>query len=172
MLIRTKKGDLKEIIYNDKQLYNYGLNRLTNRDYLRAELLTKMTNLQPDLEMVNKVLDKLTEQGFLDDKRKIKSVFNQYSIKESPNKTKNRLIQKGAHKDIIQEVLYEIDDKNAETYSEFGLEVENSLELLNKKYKTFDFDKKDKMLRFLASRGFKYNDIAKALKLFENPDSI
>ena len=95
MKIRTKKGEIKEIIYNEQQLYNYGLNRLSSRDYLRVELFTKMSNLQPEPEMVNRVLDKLANLGYIDDKKRIRAVLNYYSPKESSNKTKNRLIQKG-----------------------------------------------------------------------------
>lgn len=166
MKIRTKSGEIKEIIYNDKQLYNYGLNRLASRDYLRAELFTKMSNLQPDPDMVNAALDKLETLGYLNDTRKIRSFFNSYQHKESPNKTKNRLIQKGAPKDLIEDVLFEIENTQSTITYDYDSETDAALILLTRKFKSYNPDNKDKMLRFLISRGYNYSLCAKTLKIF------
>lgn len=166
MKIRTKSGEIKEIIYNDKQLYNYGLNRLASRDYLRAELFTKMSNLQPDPDMVNAALDKLENLGYLNDTRKIRSFFNSYQHKESPNKTKNRLIQKGAPKDLIEDVLFEIENTQSTITYDYDSETDAALILLTRKFKSYNPDNKDKMLRFLISRGYNYSLCAKTLKIF------
>lgn len=167
MKIRTKKGEIKEIIYNEQQLYNYGINRISSRDYLRAELFTKMSNLQPDPDMVNRVLDKLTSQGYIDDKRRIRAVFNSYSSKESSSKTKNRLIQKGASKDLIEEVLYELEDDNSTKNFEYDQETDAALILLDRKFKIYNKDEREKMLRFLISKGYNYSLCTKILKIFQ-----
>ena len=166
MKIRTKKGEIKEIIYNEQQLYNYGLNRLSSRDYLRAELFTKMSNLQPEADMVNRVLNKLETLGYINDKRRIRSVFNSYKSKESSNKTKNRLIQKGATKDLIEEVLFEIEDSSSQVY-EYDAETDAALILLDKKFKSYNPDNRDKMLRFLISKGYNYSLCSKVLRVFQ-----
>lgn len=170
MKIRTKKGEIKEIIYNEQQLYNYGLNRLSSRDYLRAELFTKMSNLQPDPDMVNKVLDKLENLGYINDKRKIRSFFNSYKNKESANKTKNRLLQKGATKDMIEEVMYELEEENQTVEYEYDSQTDAALLLLNKKFKTYNIDNRDKMLRFLISKGYNYSLCGKVLKIFQEQE--
>lgn len=170
MKIRTKKGEIKEIIYNEQQLYNYGLNRLSSRDYLRAELFTKMSNLQPDPDMVNKVLDKLENLGYIDDKRKIRSFFNSYKNKESANKTKNRLIQKGASKDLIEEIIFELEEENQTIEYEYDSQTDGALNLLSRKFKTYNIDNKDKMLRFLISKGYNYSLCNKVLKIFQEQD--
>lgn len=167
MKIRTKKGEIKEIIYNEQQLYNYGINRISSRDYLRAELFTKMSNLQPDPEMVNRVLDKLTNQGYIDDKRRIRAVFNSYSSKESSTKTKNRLIQKGASKELIEEVLYELEEDNLTKNFEYDKETDAALILLDRKFRTYNHDNREKMLRFLISKGYNYSLCTKILKIFQ-----
>lgn len=167
MKIRTKKGEIKEIIYNEQQLYNYGINRISSRDYLRAELFTKMSNLQPDSEMVNRVLDKLTNQGYIDDKRRIRAVFNSYSSKESSSKTKNRLIQKGASKELIEEVLYELEEDNLTKNFEYDKETDAALILLDRKFRTYNHDNREKMLRFLISKGYNYSLCTKILKIFQ-----
>ena len=167
MKIRTKKGEIKEIIYNEQQLYNYGINRISSRDYLRAELFTKMSNLQPDPEMVNRVLDKLTNQGYIDDKRRIRAVFNSYSSKESSTKTKNRLIQKGASKELIEKVLYELEEDNLTKNFEYDKETDAALILLDRKFRTYNHDNREKMLRFLISKGYNYSLCTKILKIFQ-----
>lgn len=167
MKIRTKKGEIKEIIYNEQQLYNYGINRISSRDYLRSELFTKMSNLQPDPEMVNRVLDKLTNQGYIDDKRRIRAVFNSYSSKESSSKTKNRLIQKGASKELIEEVLYELEEDNLTKIFEYDKETDAALILLDRKFRTYNHDNREKMLRFLISKGYNYSLCTKILKIFQ-----
>jgi SOS response regulatory protein OraA/RecX len=173
MLIRTKKGVLKEIIYDQKQLYNYGINRLSSRDYSRHELLTKMKRLQPDLSMVNTALDKLEEQGYLSDKNRVRSLLNQFDSRESINKTKNRILQKGVNKYLIEDMIEEKQSLDAawgqtQSYDEDELskEVSNAQDLLVKKFRFYDIEKKDKMVRFLASKGYKYPDISKAVKSF------
>ena len=166
MKIRTKKGEIKEIIYNEQQLYNYGLNRLSSRDYLRVELFTKMSNLQPESEMVNRVLDKLANLGYIDDKKRIRAVLNYYSPKESSNKTKNRLIQKGASKELIDEVLYELKEEDTVNY-EYDSEIDSGLTLLDRKFDSYNAEIRDKMLRFLISKGFNYTICTKILKIFK-----
>lgn len=166
MKIRTKNGEIKEIIYNDKQLYNYGLNRLSSRDYLRTELFTKMKNLQPDESMVNNALDKLEVSGYLNDTRRIMSMFNAYSSRESVSKTQNRLIQKGASKDMIENALFEMENNDTKNY-EYDSVTDSALSLIEKKFNFFNIDKKEKMLRFLISKGFNYSICSKVLKIFE-----
>lgn len=167
MKIRTKKGEIKEIIYNEQQLYNYGLNRLSSRDYLRNELFTKMSNLQPDPDMVNRALDKLQNLGYLNDKRKIRSFLNSYQSKESTTKTKNRLIQKGASKDLIDEVLFEINEESKNIQYEYDSQTDGALVLLERKFKYYQPDNKDKMLRFLISKGYNYTLCSKILRIFQ-----
>lgn len=159
MIIKTKSGELKEIIYNEKQLYNYGINRLAEKNYLRQMLLVKMKRLQPDETMINSVLDKLELQKYLSDERFINSYVNRYSHKESVNKIKMRLLQKGAKKEDLEQYLPSFTkDENIET----------GMNLLIKKFKSYDDEKKDKMIRFLVSKGYQYDTIKKSLEMFKN----
>ena len=170
MLIRTKKGVLKEIIYDAKQLYNYGINRLSSRDYSRKELERKMKRLQPDITMITPVLDKLVEQGYLSDINRARSLLNQFDSRESINKTKGRIMKEGVSKELLEQLI----EERQETFSEFHKddeelipeEVGNAADLLVKKYRIYNAEKKDKMVRFLASKGYKYADISKAIKQF------
>lgn len=169
MLVKNKKGEIKEIIYDERQLYNYVINRISSRDYGRHELLTKMKRLQPDLDMINKVLDKVQDQGYISDSKRARSLFNQFEGKESINKTTQRILKIGIKKDTIEDVLEEMrSQKSVFSHDEEDIPVEtkNAAELLNKKFRSYDFEKKDKMVRFLVSKGYKYDTIKKSIDYF------
>lgn len=164
----------KEIIYDERKLYNYGINRLSVRDYGRQELAKKMARFQQDSEMVNRALDKLEAQGYLSDERRTISLLNQFSGRESINKTKNRIYQKGLSKDLVQEI---IEKRTVEPLEEDDSpEQITAIELIERKFKNFDIKNddlqktKEKMIRFLASKGFKYEDIKKAMSKFFSMD--
>ena len=125
-----------------------------------------MSNLQPESEMVNRVLDKLANLGYIDDKKRIRAVLNYYSPKESSNKTKNRLIQKGASKELIDEVIYELKEEDTVNY-EYDSEIDSGLTLLDRKFDSYNAEIRDKMLRFLISKGFNYTICTKILKIFK-----
>lgn len=168
------RATTKEIIYDEKKLYNYGINRLSVRDYGRNELSKKMAKFQQDSDLINKALDKLEEQGYLSDERRTISLLNQFSGRESINKTKNRIYQKGLSKDLVQEV---IENRTVELEEEQeSPEQITASELIEKKFRNFDVEKddlkktKEKMVRFLASKGFKYDDIKKAMSKFFTMD--
>ena len=80
----------KKIVYDEKKLYNYGINRLSVRDYGRQELFDKMSKWQEDISIVNKVLDKLESLGYLSEERRIRNLINLYLPKEGIKKLKLR----------------------------------------------------------------------------------
>ena len=171
---RSKKpfSERKPIVYNEQKLYNYGINRLSSRDYSRKELFDRMVRFQEDTSMVDKVLDKLEEQGYLSDMRRAKSILNQYDRRESIHKTRNRIRQKGVSMDTLEEVLAEKEENAPVNESEFSIDTQKAYDILLKKYHTYDTEKWDKMVRFLASRGFKYADINQAIQNLKNQDKL
>lgn len=164
MKIRKKDGTFKEIIYNESQLYKYGINRLSEREFGYKELQTKMKRLQPDVAMVDAVLDKLKGQGYLSDERRARSLINQFIKKEGMGKIKQRLALKGIGSDLISEMLKA---KKDEMEEEGECEEEKALQLLVKKFKEYEYDNQPKMYRFLASRGFETSEIQKGIKMFQ-----
>lgn len=163
----------KPIVYNEKQLYNYGINRLSVREYSRIELEKKMLNYGTP-ELVKNALDRLVAQNYLSDIRRAKSIYNQYHEKESVSKVKRRMGEKGITKDTMEEFFDELAEEKTLSNIETTSEIENATQLLLKKYKKIDpdldFDAKNKlkqsMIRFLASRGYNFGDIAKAIQAF------
>lgn len=162
MKIRKKDGSWKEIIYNEKQLYQYALNRLGEREFSRAELLTKMKRLQPDESMIHPILDKMEALNYLSDARRARNILLQYQHKEGLSKLKQRLATKGINKQTIEQVLEE------ENIGAADDELQKAKSLLIKKFKTYDKENNNKMYRFLVSRGYNGQIISKALKEFSS----
>ena len=173
MLVRTRNGTVKEIIYNGTQLYQYGINRLGEREYLRQELFTKMRRLQPDAQIVNEVLDKLTAQRYLDEHRAIDMVLNRYAGKEAISKTKRRLAQKGADAEILTQCIEQRTTSCAQNTNEHDIppQQHEAYTLLCKRFPTYDASKYDKMLRFLLSKGYSYSDVKVALALLKSEEA-
>lgn len=162
----TWKISKKPIVYDEKKLFNYGINRLSTRDYGRQELFDKMTRFQEDSSMVNKVLDKLQTLGYLSDERRAQGILNQYSAKESVYKVKQRMQRIGLDKDLIENLVEE--KKTDEHFSE----IDVATGLLQKKFKSLNMNPeieiKQKMIRFLASKGYGYDLIKKAIDQYFN----
>ena len=171
----------KVITYDEGKLYNYGINRLSVRDYGRQELFNKMKRFQDDESLINKILDKLESLKYLSDERRVISLLNQYERQESINKTKNRIIQLGISKDLLDNILQEREeelnsnsfnkDEEVSELTDNNPEVYKALQLLIKKYKIYNKDNWDKMLRYLTSKGFKYDSTKKAITIFSNEDN-
>lgn len=153
-----KRKPLNEIEYDEKKLYNYAINRLSSRDYSRKELYDKMARFKTEPGDIDKALDKVESLGYLSDSRRARSLLIQYQNKESISKTKNRIIQKGVNKELLNSVIEEMTNSPAEE--------DKIVSLLEKKFKYYNKDNWDKMVRFLASKGFKYAEISKAIKTF------
>lgn len=150
--------------YTDVQLHNYGLNRLTEREYLVEELRTKMLRMQPDPLKVDTAIKKLIAIGVLSEDRAIQSYFSRYGNRESIHKIKQRLLQKSADKELVAKYYDEQKIKQQqEQENEEGHVESEAYRLLLKKYKSYDIQSHQKMVRYLASRGCKYDEINKAI---------
>lgn len=162
MKIRKKDGSWKEIIYNEKQLFQYALNRLGEREFSRAELLKKMKRLQPDESMINPILDKMEEMNYLSDARRARNILLQYQHKEGLSKLRQRLAAKGIAKQTMEDVFQEenVGDPEDELYK--------AIQLLVKKFKVYDKENNNKMYRFLVSKGYSSQSTSKALKKFSS----
>jgi SOS response regulatory protein OraA/RecX len=151
MRVRKKDGTLKEIVYTEAQLYRYGINRLSEREWGRAELQKKMVRLQPDVEMIGRVLDKLESQSYLSDERRVRMMVTQFERREGARKIRQRLSEKGLPRDVVEAVL---EEKQQQAEESGETENERAAELLQRKFRQYSADNYAKMSRFLISRGF------------------
>lgn len=137
------------------ELYQYALFLLSRRDYGKAELFARMKRRMYeknegiiDEQLIEGVLDKLSEQHFLDDDRVVSLLLQGYARKGyGPLRIKQELRQKGFAETLVEHHFAELDvdwfEKAAEVRSKkFGDEIPT------------DFKEKGKQIRYLQYRGF------------------
>lgn len=172
-LENIKKGSV------NSKLRNYCLNLLTRRPYTEFEIKQKLNlyckkhNLftNPDeaeqkQSTFNEIIENLKALNLINDSNYAKFfIESKLSLnKYSKRQIKLKLTQKGVDKEIIEKELEQIIEPNYED------EVIEKLAL--KKYKTIrkgnDYEKTQKTLSYLLSKGFDYTKSRNAIKNINN----
>jgi regulatory protein len=172
-LDNIKKGSV------NSKLRNYCLNLLTRRPYTEYEIKQKLEfyckkhNLFTSTEEAeqkqstfNEIIENLKTLNLINDSNYAKLfIESKLSLsKYSKRQIKLKLTQKGIDKEIIEKELEQIIDPNYED------EVIKKLAL--KKYKTIrkgnDYEKTQKTLSYLLSKGFDYTKSRDAIKNINN----
>lgn len=145
--------------------FDQGLKFLGIRFHATAELRTKLFRKEKyDSQEIQDALEKLTRLGFLNDSQ-FAYDFCQEKLRASspfgPMKLKYELKKRGISEEIISESFLELDLMESE--------FENALKCAEKKWKTYKRvpelqKKKEKLYRFLASRGYSGNIIHQTLE--------
>jgi len=146
---KTRLDELKDLSSLDK-VYNRALRFIEYRPRSVKEVVVKLRQLKVEKESVAKVVNKLLSQKFLDD-RKFAQLWVEHRRGSSPRGSfliGRELHVKGIDQKIIDDVL-EIKPED---------ELELAIELAQKKMRTTEDPQK--ILAFLARRGFRY-DISK-----------
>lgn len=151
-----------------EKFYNKSLRFLSFRPRSEKEVRSHFAKASrgrgkpPSEEIIELVIKKLKEQKFLDDKEFAKWWAEQRTlIKLKPKRIiKMELRQKGVDDETIDELLEKFDDVVSD--------LEKAKRIVEKKllkYKDFEgFEKRTRLGRFLASKGFDYDTIKSALK--------
>lgn len=144
------EGELEKIVFENEK--SKALSRVTQyigsslktqkqiRDYLKKKEYTPKT--------ISYVMQKLLEYDYIDDEKYAKAYILTYGKKYGKIKLKSQLKQKGVCDEIIEETL----DKNPI----------DSIDIVAKKYlknKLWSPEVKQKLIRFLCSRGYEFEDI-------------
>ena len=119
-------------------------------DYLKKK------EFQP--EIIDYVVDKMLEYRYIDDMEYIRAYFNTYSNKFGISRLQYNLRSKGVSQKLIDEYIDGL-EKKVDTLS-------TCIALLKKKAKNMDLNdikNRQKVSRFLASRGFEFDDINHAM---------
>ncbi len=137
---------------------------LDYRDYSYVELYKKLLN-NYDEDICYAVLDKLSELGFVDDRRYAESLARKYmEIKRfGYYRAVQEMRLKGLSKDLIDDVLSEYDDST----------IDRLVELIEKKYARYLYDDGGikKVKNALARYGYSYGDINAAIdEIMEEDD--
>ena len=110
------------------------------RDYLKKKEYNSVT--------IDYVMDKLKEYDYLNDENFAKAYILTYSKKYGKLKLKSQLKMKGIKESIIENLLEDVQS--------------DSIDLVAKKYmknKELNYENLQKLMRFLYSRGYEFDDI-------------
>ncbi|RKD34496.1 regulatory protein RecX [Thermohalobacter berrensis] len=151
-----------EIIHNVcfKKCLNKAYRLLTYKARTKDQMFKKLSKAGYDDHVIKKVINKLEDLGYIDDKEFVKSYIDSRLNNKPMGKIriKYELLSKGIKEETIDSIL------NSHNLSEY----ENAIKLIKKKIKgNYDImEKKDelKIKRFLQRRGFNYEVINKAVK--------
>lgn len=151
--VEIDKGKLDKILLESER--NLAFNKVA--DYINSSLKTrkqvyeylKKKDYSP--VTINYVIDKCKEYKYIDDDYYTESYLNTYKKKYGINKLKNNLYVKGISKEIIENHLKEFEKNDDLIYNV-------SMKYLSRKERTPE--NYIKLSRFLAGRGFDFDDIS------------
>ncbi len=123
----------------------------SKKEYCKAEIVQKLQKWNLEEKHINSLINKLLEDNFINEERyaeafvKDKFRFNKWG----KIKIKSHLRLKKIEEDLIYKALNLIDDEDyTNTIENLVLSKKKSIKARN------DFEQKQKLLRFLAQRGF------------------
>ncbi|WP_058485406.1 RecX family transcriptional regulator [Defluviitalea phaphyphila] len=150
---------IKEKDYNKAK--NIALNFLSYRPRSEKEIRNKLASKEYDEAIIEKVIDFLKKYDYVNDEKFAINYVKYYTHTKILGKKKIEydLKQKGIKQKIIENVLNNIELD----------ELNNALKLIEKKCplkENIDQKKKQKIYQFLLRKGFSYDVIKKAFKIY------
>ena len=131
------------------------------QDRCEKEIVDKLNSLEVNESDTSFIMDFLKEEGFINDERYCRSyVKSKLNLKKwGINKIKLSLMTKGIDRNIIDEVLSEI---NQDSYREELIKL-----LKNKKINESDpYKRKAKLIRYAVGKGYSLSMVVEILKEF------
>lgn len=146
---------------NYRKAFNKCADLLSRRDHSIKELRDKLLRTVDGVS-ADKAIDKFIEMGYLDDE-KFALNYAEHLLKNkffSKNHIKQELFYKGIDKEIISDVLEELEFDNTQAV----------INIINKSYlnKLKAEGGKNKVINALMRKGFSYSDIKSAFYEIEN----
>lgn len=154
---------IEDILKSEEEInvYNYGLTVLSRSLKSEKQLKRKMLDKGYDLEFIEKAINKLKDQKYIDDDYYSDALINTRvnGAKYGKRRIEQELYEKGIDREISENKLREISDED---------EFERAYELGLKKLKSIkdeDTSKKcNKLSNYLMYRGFDYDIIKKVVE--------
>lgn len=173
--LRLKKGDevdkekLEQLIHKEglSKAKNKAMSILNRKAISEKDLRQKLSADDYSPEVVDEVIDKLKEYGFIDDKSLAQRIANDNSnlSRFGTNKIKQNLYKKGIGKEDIQEVIETISTDE---------QLDNAIYLARKRYDRVKGEDKRKVYQKLSQhllyKGFSYDIVKKAIDAVLNED--
>ena len=142
---------------DEKELRRTIIDLLSRRDYSRLELFRKLKARCEDVDVLEQLLDDFQQRNWQSDQRFAESFLNsRYQRGLGPMRLKQEMRDKGLANDVIQLALESLEVDWYQLAFDVAQKKSNSL-------KESDPNKKQKLFRFLAYRGFNSDQIAYAM---------
>ncbi len=147
----------------DSAIYEKLTNFCAYQERCKADLFEKLYKLKVPKDDFDSYIVKLQEQNFLNEDRYVKAFVSAHSKKKwGKTKIKSALSGKRIDGDVIKKYLELIEEGDYD---------EQIKDLLQKKWKSMRTgtpkDKKNKLIRFLLSKGFEMGKVMAAVKGME-----
>ena len=150
--------ELDEILctIDETKCQDYANSLVCARMYTKRELSRKLSGKSFSDDVISRVLKKLEEYGYVDDKAYTELYISEMKQKFGLYKLKQKLYEKGISSDIIEHCLNDLDNADV-AVSYLRIKFRNQ---------TIGVDEKQKALRFLAQKGFAYDDAYDAIRTY------
>lgn len=148
------------LLNNHDTIWNAALKILSRRDHSESELRQKLHQKDYKNEEIDQVIVRLVPYGYINDTKFAKNLFEKYLRlnKYSFNIILGKLKQHGITDAIIQNVT------NGHKSEE---EWQSALKLALHRFKVLDATNREKIYRFLGTRGFSTTTIHKVFQQME-----
>ena len=132
---------------------------LARREHTGKEILSKLQNRVESVELLKAEIDKLEEEGLIDNKRFAEQYIYSRSLRGyGPLRIEQELKQRGVNEDVSHPLMNDID------WTAFAIEV-----LKKKTAGVFPDETKQilKIKKFMYYRGFDFNQIVEAFSSYK-----
>ena len=129
--------------------FNYALNLLSKSVKTEKEIIAKLKKRGYVSEIIDKVIFKLKDYGYVNDEEFAEKYINSYSKNKGKRLLKSELKLKGVSDAIIEDKFLSVEN-----------ELETAIKIAEKyvKNKPVDIKTKQKCYKYLLSKGFSYDD--------------
>ena len=134
----------------EKTCYGYLLNLLNKKDYSEQELINKANSKSYTEEQIQEALERLRLYNFYNNERLATNLINFYKTNRGENWLYLKLSARLIPKDIIKEVLENIEVEN---YDELSRHIKSKLRITT--LKNLEYLQYQKVYKIIFSRGYK-----------------
>lgn len=163
-LEKGKKLEKDEINHLNQLLYQRAKERalflIQKTEQTTEQIRKKLKMNYYSDEVIEQVINFLEEYRFLDDERYIKQFVSCKENKYSIRVIKEKLMQKGIDKKLIDSVLKDLENKEEEV-------ILKIIEKKQKKQMIMSYEEKNKLIQHLLYKGFNYSMIKDMIEKYQ-----
>lgn len=141
---------------SQKDIWQASLHLITRRSHSEYELQQKLHYKEYSYESIENVIQRLREYGYINDDELAKNLFNKYlqAGKYSLKQIAFKMKQRGLSDAIIHNIISACDKE----------EWQSALKIVSIRFKIVDVTTKEKIYRYLATKGFSSTSISKVIR--------